>query len=462
MSSLVTANPAAETALELSWQQVFSAVDQLADQFAAQGLQAEDGIGLVGKNSLQLLLCYLAGLSLGARVMVINPQFPSEKIARILQQNQLKFYLASSSLNCDALRLQPSAVQVRDLSCANRTSPRAWQRAYTMTLTSGSSGDPKAVVHNLPAHWQNALGVNAFLRFDSQKSWLLSLPLYHVSGQGIIWRWLSSGACLHFSGEDFYAAIQQTSHASLVPTQLQRYLDYLTHTGQSAVQASKTEAILLGGAPIERALCECAQMVGLTTFSGYGMTEMASTVYVRKNDPQQPEVRLLQGRELTLQAGEIWVRGAGLAHGYWQNGKIVSLLNSAGWYQTKDRGEWQNGELQVLGRIDNLFISGGENIQPEELEAQLLRHPLIEQAVVLPQPDVEFGARPVALLRCSQPFSAELASQVRCWLQDKVERFKQPVAYYPLPEQNDPTQLKISRRQLQQALQRLQQKNDQE
>ncbi|KGQ69965.1 hypothetical protein OA57_09335 [Chelonobacter oris] len=407
-------------------------------------------MALVGKNSVQQLMLYLAGLSLGARVMALNPQFPPQKIERILQQNQIGFYVAPPLPTTSAQRIVPSAVDYR-LIGYRRTSPHLWQQSLTLTLTSGSGGDPKAVVHDLSAHWQNALGVNRFLAFNHSKSWLLSLPLYHVSGQGIIWRWLSSGAVLHFSGEDFYASVGKVSHVSLVPTQLQRYLDYLSNSGADN-EKPLTEAILLGGSYIAPALCRRAERFGLTTFSGYGMTEMASTVYVRKNHPLMPEVRLLHGRELCIRDGEIWLRGAGLAQGYWRDGKIVPLLNAEGWYQTKDRGCRHNGELQVLGRIDNMFISGGENIQPEEVEAVLQQFPQIEQAVVLPLADQEFGARPVAMLRFNAAFSTALVEQVRFWLQDKIERFKQPVAYYPLTA--SPNQMKISRRQLQLDLQR--------
>ena len=100
-------------------------------------------------------------------------------------------------------------------------------RPATMTLTSGSTGLPKAVVHNVKAHLDNAKGVCELMKFDSAHSWLLSLPLYHVSGQGIVWRWLSCGAELHFPKTDFYASLLEATHVSLVPTQLQRLLDYL-------------------------------------------------------------------------------------------------------------------------------------------------------------------------------------------------------------------------------------------
>ena len=76
-----------------------------------------------------------------------------------------------------------------------------------MTLTSGSTGLPKAVVHNVSAHLANAEGVCALMNFGKDQSWLLSLPIYHVSGQGIVWRWLYAGATLVLPKEDFYQSI---------------------------------------------------------------------------------------------------------------------------------------------------------------------------------------------------------------------------------------------------------------
>lgn len=100
-----------------------------------------------------------------------------------------------------------------------------------------------------------------------------------------------------------------------------------------------------------------------------------------------------------------------------------------------------------------MFISGGENIQPEEIENVLRQHSQIEQVYILPLSDVEFGARPVAMVQFKQGFSTQLVEQVRFWLHGKIERFKQPIAYYPLPSSDDDQQIKVSRKQLLQTLQ---------
>lgn len=124
---------------------------------------------------------------------------------------------------------------------------------------------------------------------------------------------------------------------------------------------------------------------GIKTYSGYGMTEMASTVFAKQSDKKQGVGQPLLGREYCLVNDEIWLKGAGLAMGYWKDRQIVPLTNNQGWIQTKDKGIWQEGELVIIGRLDNMFISGGENIQPEEIEQVIIQHSSVNQVFVLPQ-----------------------------------------------------------------------------
>ncbi len=148
--------------------------------------------------------------------------------------------------------------------------------------------------------------------------------------------------------------------------------------------------------------------------------------------------------------------------GYLTDKGIEKPLDADGWFYTKDRGEWdENGNLRILGRVDNMFISGGENIQPEEIEAALKLHPLIDEAIVFPQPDPLFGQLPAAIIRgdifhaktissdasrshTSQEMSA-IEAELEVFLADKIARFKRPRRYYPWPENAEQTGLKVNR-----------------
>ncbi|MDG2953236.1 o-succinylbenzoate--CoA ligase [Bisgaard Taxon 10/6] len=410
-----------------TWAQLAEEIRRTAETLTAQGVTAQSGVALCGKNSFPLLCCYLAALQLNARVLGLNPAFSDEKRTALCRRNGIRLMI-------DFTRPQPVFSEVKDVDFAEFDSvDHALLSACTMTLTSGSTGAPKAVLHSMRNHLENARGVCELMDFSRDSSWLLSLPLYHVSGQGIVWRWLLQGAELQLPGEDFYRSLTQASHASLVPTQAQRLLQYLADCPSNEMESAvKIRHILLGGSHIPEKISENLTALGIQAYVGYGMTEMASTVFAKKCDGKAGVGRPLRGREFRLENDEIQLRGAGLGLGYWLNGKLVSLTNSDGWLQTKDKGGWDGENLQVLGRLDNMFISGGENIQPEEIERILQCHEQVEQAFVLPIDDAEFGQRPVAMVKFKTRFSESAVKNLHVFLADKLEKFKRPVRYFPL------------------------------
>lgn len=136
-----------------------------------------------------------------------------------------------------------------------------------------------------------------------------------------------------------------------------------------------------------------------------------------------------------------------MARGYWRDNNIIPLINEQGWFATRDRGELVEGSLTILGRMDNLFFSGGEGIQPEALERVIGAHPLIHQVFVVPLDDAEFGQRPVAVVECETGTDITAFPE---WVRDKLARFQQPLHWLVLPAELKNGGIKISRRALQQ------------
>ncbi|ABR74332.1 2-succinylbenzoate-CoA ligase [Actinobacillus succinogenes] len=434
-----------------TWTQLTEKIASTAEMLVAQGVRTQSGVALCGKNGFALLCCYLAGLQLNARVLVLNPAFCHEKRTALCRQNAIDLMIDFTQSK--SVFIKSENENVAECECIDSVLP-----ACTMTLTSGSAGMPKAVLHSVRNHLDNARGVCELMHFSRDSSWLLSLPLYHVSGQGIVWRWLLQGAELQLPAEDFYHGVITASHASLVPTQAQRLLQYLAErTSYGVKSAVNIRHILLGGSHITKKISENLTALGIRTYVGYGMTEMASTVFAKEYDGKAGVGRPLRGREFQLVNEEIQLRGAGLGLGYWLKGKPVPLTNSAGWLQTKDKGVWDGENLQVLGRLDNMFISGGENIQPEEIERILQRHDQVEVAFVLPIDDEEFGQRPVAMVQFKSCFSKSAVKNLQVWLADKLEKFKRPVRYFPLDTATLAQQgnIKLSRVRLKQELNKI-------
>ncbi|WGE81973.1 o-succinylbenzoate--CoA ligase [Actinobacillus equuli subsp. haemolyticus] len=427
----------------LNWAEFHHLVSQTANLLITKGVRTDQVIAYSGTHRLIGLLCYCSAIVIGARILMLNPALSESQRQTILSTYQI-----------DILITDQDFANFQQNQTAYLNSNWDSHRPATLTLTSGSSGMPKAVVHSAQNHLENAEGVCALMQFCQTDSWLLSLPLFHVSGQGIVWRWLVQGATLvvNEQKDQFFACLDRVSHASLVPTQLQRYLQTKTK------KIAETKKFLLGGTAIPKTLVAQAQQVGIMCYSGYGMTEMASTICAVENELDNVGYPL-KGRKVKLVNDEIWVQGSGLALGYLQkNGEIRPLVNDEGWLPTKDRGEWNaSGQLVVKGRLDNMFISGGENIQPEDVEKVIYQSGLVSQVFILPVEDAEFGERPVAIVQFLSHDFAKNCENLTAWLADKLEKFKQPIAYYPL-EQLQLVQrggIKISRVQLKNALTQL-------
>ncbi|WP_286809438.1 o-succinylbenzoate--CoA ligase [Leclercia sp. UBA2479] len=418
----------------LSWQQLCERVDRLATGFQRQGLGEGDGVMLLAHNHPQTLLAWLALLQCGARILPVNPQLPRPLLDVLIPQMTLRFALLLDGAFDGLSRL------TLDDQPGDYAAPWQPERLASMTLTSGSTGLPKAAVHTCAAHLASAAGVLSLMPYGDDDDWLLSLPLFHVSGQGILWRWLQAGARLTVrEKQPLEQALQGCTHASLVPTQLWRLLN-----GECRIAL---KAVLLGGAEIPVELTARAREAGIRTFCGYGLTEFASTVCAKEADGAPDVGSALPGREVQVVNGEVWIRAQSMAAGYWRDGALLPLVNEQGWFATRDRGEWHNGRLTILGRMDNLFFSGGEGIQPESLERIIVTHPRVNQVFIVPLDDAEFGQRPVAVVECEPGTDI---TELPEWVQGKLARFEQPVHWLVLPPELKNGGIKISRQALKQ------------
>ncbi|MBC5833051.1 o-succinylbenzoate--CoA ligase [Vibrio metschnikovii] len=439
----------------LTWQQLTEQVDQYAAALELDGLRSGDVLTLVGKNQPSILLWLLAAMQQGVICAITMPQPTAqltEKLARLYGSKPAWLWISPSlnSLVDELAKCYSSPLQFLDLPTVEPFSSAvsdtemdgvsASSTAYeldtlaTLIFTSGSMGVPKAVAHTHRQHFASAEGLLERFAFTEQDTWLLSLPLYHVSGLAIVYRWLAVGGCLKLATGQLLDDIQQVSHASLVVTQLQRLL--------ASQQPLSLSHVLLGGSHIPLTLAQQAAQQGIETWIGYGMTEAASTVTAKPVDETASAGQVLPKRQVKVVDKRIWIAGETLASGYYQQGILTPLTNQDGWFDSGDLGAWYNDELCIIGRADNLFISGGENIHCEEIETVLARHPQIELAVVVPVQDAEFGARSIAVLRChSLPDQKQLGE----WLADKLEKFKHPIAYWQLPDTLTESGIKISR-----------------
>jgi len=221
------------------------------------------------------------------------------------------------------------------------------------------------------------------------------------------------------------------------------------------------KCILLGGSAIPKTLIEQAVKLGLNIYLSYGLTEMSSQVATGKvGADNKANIKVLPYRELTISPeGEILVRGEVLFKGYitgnklnlpqsmsFSNAFVGNLDKNVPWFPTGDMGHLdKENNLTISGRRDSMFISGGENIHPEEIEKALLNIKGIEHAIVVPKDDKEYGQRPVAFIKFSKDPLPE--DEIIQTLQALLPKFKIPTAFLPWPQNLISQGLKISRQE---------------
>ncbi len=128
---------------------------------------------------------------------------------------------------------------------------------------------------------------------------------------------------------------------------------------------------------------------------------------------------------------------------------LLPLTNAEGWFQTKDKGQWLDDELVIQGRLDNMFISGGENIQPEEIEKVIAQSDLVKTSLCFASNMMRNLAIVLSRLLNFIPHLMKVRFEsLNVFLQGRLERFKQPVAYYELPQDVIQGAIKISRKAL--------------
>jgi len=404
----------------------------------ARALQ-EQGLGAGTWTSLRIttdtagVIDWLAVLRAGGRVLPVSERMPEAALQGLLAGHGISGLIPAPGAELRHTGEGPPGTPAADLQWRFKA-----DAPCAGVATSGSTGTPRIAAHSYANYVRSAQGALAYLPLRSPDRYLLSLPLFHVGGLGIIFRCLEAGVPMVVGGRSEDAAFLSThriSHVSMVETQLRRLL----HAADTPLPFLR--CVLLGGGPVAADLLEQAQARGVPCYMSYGLTEM--TAQVATWPALRGGGRVLPFRELRIDEGEIRVRGETLCPGYLDGGSVAPLTDGDGWFSTGDLGYWHAGRLVITGRRDNQFISGGENIQPETIEAALREHPVVREAVVVPRSDREFGQRPVAFVQTN---GDELpVSALREWLRARLSPHMTPVAWHPLPETRG---LKIRRAEL--------------
>lgn len=312
--------------------------------------------------------------------------------------------------------------------------PQPADALHSVLFTSGTTGRPRPVPLTCGNHLASAAASAWNLGIRPDDDWLCCLPLAHVGGLAILVRSVLQGTCVTLlDGFDPPAVAElfrsgRVSLASLVPTMLRRLLEL------ESLAAPRLRAVLLGGGAADPELVAVARDRGLPVLTTYGMTETASQVATLP--PGSATGSRLASAGLPLPGAEVAIRrkdGSPAPPG--EPGEVAvrgpmvcqEAAGPGGWLATGDLGRLEpDGFLWVEGRLDELVVTGGENVSPREVERTLRGHPGVAEAAVVGVADPEWGHVVAAALLPRDPVAPPSADALVAWCRERLAPFKVP------------------------------------
>ena len=282
--------------------------------------------------------------------------------------------------------------------------------------TSGTTGRAKGVVLSHANLAASALATSTRLGLGGGDRWLCCVPPSHIAGLMVLVRARLAGteAVVHPRFDPGSIAREtSTNLVSLVPTMLRRLL-------AAGVDLRRFRWILLGGGPIPPGLVAEAAEAGARIVTTYGMTETCGGVVY--DGVPLPGARVAIG-----DGGEVSIHGPMVMQGYRLRPDDTTNAVKDGWFHTSDAGELDaSGRLHILGRRDDLIVTGGEKVLPAEVEAVLAGHPKVAEVAVAGRPDPEWGQAVTAVVVPADKTQAPTLAELRAYASTRLAPYKAP------------------------------------
>lgn len=447
-------------------EQLITCIYHINEFFKEFDIELNHKIAIISRNNIYMALLYYTITEMGYVFVPINYNYPNDLIKELILENDIDIIIyeekfenkiTKSIRNLLSFKLENIKDLVDNINFVknyNILTRRNQAKFSTIIFTSGSSFQkPKGVVHHLDHHLNSALNSSKNIKFEYGDRWLLTLPLYHIGGLAILNRMTLNHAGAVFPDENLSLINNiekyKITHISLVASQFSELLS----KKENVKILSKLKVILLGGSAIPDPLIELAYKNKLKILTSYGSTEMGSQICTSEPSATLEQLKksgkILDQTEIMIdENSEILVRGNSLFYCYYDKEKINKFDKPVigmkkDWFKTNDRGVIDSdGYLRVLGRIDNMIISGGENIQPEEIEKVINSYIGIESNLVIPIEDDKWGQRPVAFIKTKINFNE---TKFLDYLKNNLPKYSVPDIYINWSTEKNKLGFKVNR-----------------
>ncbi|MFT3729122.1 MAG: AMP-binding protein [Terricaulis sp.] len=447
----------------VSYAQLDDRAARAAALLAARGVAREDRVAVLCRNRIEFFEIMFACAKLGAIVVPLNWRAPTAELAPIVDDCTPKILAYGAEDAEPARALARAGLSMLDLDgdyeaslkqhppCADE---RQWlgDAIWSLIYTSGTTGAPKAVIQTYQMAAVNAFHVQQAFGLREGDHTLNFLPLFHTAGIHLLTMpTLIAGGTVHvlpgFDADRALALMPTLDIFFAVPAV---YQALALSPNFDAADLSHVRAWGCGGAPLPDALVHRYAARGVRVCNGYGMTETGPTAFVAAAEDALTKVGSCGKPQMLLdvrivdasgndvaddEVGEVWMRGAGLTPGYWRRPEEnARAFTSDGWLKSGDLGRRDaDGCYYIAGRIKEMYISGGENVYPAEVENVLAHHPDVLEAAVIGVPDARWGEVGCAFV-LARPGHDIDSNKLSAFCRERLAAYKVPRQFIALKE----------------------------
>ena len=459
---------------EITFSELDKRVRTRARKFSYIGMKQGVKVALLMKNSIEMVETIHALKYIGAITIFLNTRLSPRELEWQINDSGAQLLLTEEDFTESVVRLfdQLTSSNIITLAEVFELPERdcsvitefALDEVDTIMYTSGTTGNPKGVMHTYGNHWWSAVGSVLNLGLHHDDYWLAAVPFFHISGLSILMRSVIYGIPVEiqqtFDAKEVNQAIitKGVTIVSVVSAMLSQMVENLS--GQTYPHTFR--CMLLGGGPAPKPLLEKCRERSIPVYQTYGMTETASQIVTLPPEyslqklgsagkPLFPAQVKIENEGKSTEAnrpGEIVVKGPNVTRGYLNRNDATEKAIKNGWLYTGDIGYLDNeGFLYVIDRRSDLIISGGENIYPAEIEAVLLSHEEIVDAGVTGIRNEKWGHVPCAFIKIRKEGNCSIQEVIH-YCEERLARYKVPKEVYIVDNLPRNASKKLLRRKL--------------